>query len=101
MVGKPSAVRSSCRRTIARGVPRPRSGASLRRRWGPYRTVANVIEGVVLTFVDVTNLKHAEEAARGDGGPPALRVRQWPMGHPGDAPAAGGDSAAAPGRRGF
>jgi two-component system CheB/CheR fusion protein len=33
-------------------------------RLGPYRTVANVIDGVVLTFIDVTDLKHAEEAAR-------------------------------------
>ena len=30
----------------------------------PYRTVANVIDGVVLSFVDVTALAHAEEAAR-------------------------------------
>jgi two-component system CheB/CheR fusion protein len=30
----------------------------------PYRTVANVIAGVVVTFVDVTELKRAEEALR-------------------------------------
>jgi two-component system CheB/CheR fusion protein len=29
----------------------------------PYRTIGHVIDGVVLTFVDVTDLKHAEEAA--------------------------------------
>ncbi|HEV8712904.1 MAG TPA: chemotaxis protein CheB [Candidatus Binatia bacterium] len=29
----------------------------------PYRTIENVIDGVVLTFVDVTDLKRAEEAA--------------------------------------
>jgi two-component system CheB/CheR fusion protein len=29
----------------------------------PYRTIDHVIDGVVLTFVDVTALKHAEEAA--------------------------------------
>ena len=29
----------------------------------PYRTVENVIDGVVLTFIDVTDLKQAEEAA--------------------------------------
>ncbi len=29
----------------------------------PYRTIDHVIDGVVLTFVDVTDLKHAEEAA--------------------------------------
>ena len=32
-------------------------------RLGPYRTVANVIDGVVLTFIDVTALQQAEEAA--------------------------------------
>ena len=32
-------------------------------RLGPYRTVANVIDGVVLTVVDVTALTRAEEAA--------------------------------------
>jgi two-component system CheB/CheR fusion protein len=32
-------------------------------RLGPYRTVANVIDGVVLTFTDVTTLQQAEEAA--------------------------------------
>jgi hypothetical protein len=30
----------------------------------PYRTGANLIDGVVLSFVDVTDLAHAEEAAR-------------------------------------
>jgi two-component system CheB/CheR fusion protein len=30
----------------------------------PYRTVENLIAGVVVTFVDVTELKHAEEALR-------------------------------------
>ncbi len=30
----------------------------------PYRTVENVIAGVVITFLDVTELKHAEEALR-------------------------------------
>jgi two-component system, chemotaxis family, CheB/CheR fusion protein len=33
-------------------------------RLGPYRTVANVIDGVVLTFTDVTAVQQAEEAAR-------------------------------------
>jgi two-component system CheB/CheR fusion protein len=33
-------------------------------RLGPYRTVANVINGVVITFTDVTALQQAEEAAR-------------------------------------
>jgi len=33
-------------------------------RLGPYRTVANVIDGVVLTFTDVTAIQQAEEAAR-------------------------------------
>jgi two-component system CheB/CheR fusion protein len=33
----------------------------------PYRRVDNVIDGVVLTFVDVTDLKHAEETARAAG----------------------------------
>jgi two-component system CheB/CheR fusion protein len=32
-------------------------------RLGPYRTVANVIDGGVLTFTDVTALQQAEEAA--------------------------------------
>jgi two-component system CheB/CheR fusion protein len=32
-------------------------------RLGPYRTVTNVIDGVVITFTDVTALKQAEEAA--------------------------------------
>jgi len=31
----------------------------------PYRTLANVIEGVVLTFTDITGLKEIEEAVRG------------------------------------
>jgi two-component system, chemotaxis family, CheB/CheR fusion protein len=30
----------------------------------PYRTVENLIDGVVIAFVDVTDLKHAEESAR-------------------------------------
>ena len=29
----------------------------------PYRTIDHVIDGVVMTFVDVTDLKHAEEVA--------------------------------------
>jgi two-component system, chemotaxis family, CheB/CheR fusion protein len=33
----------------------------------PYRTVENVIAGVVVTFVDVTNLKRAEEEVRRQG----------------------------------
>ncbi|MEW6301595.1 MAG: PAS domain-containing protein [Thermodesulfobacteriota bacterium] len=33
----------------------------------PYRTVGDVIDGVVLTFVDVAELAHAEEAARAAG----------------------------------
>jgi two-component system CheB/CheR fusion protein len=33
-------------------------------RLGPYRTVANVIDGVVLTLTDVTAVQQAEEAAR-------------------------------------
>src|SRR5439155_4658130 len=33
-------------------------------RLGPYRTVENVIAGVVITFVNVTALQRAEEAAR-------------------------------------
>lgn len=30
----------------------------------PYRTVANVIDGVVITFEDITRLKHAEQSGR-------------------------------------
>jgi two-component system CheB/CheR fusion protein len=30
----------------------------------PYRTARNVIDGVVITFIDITRLKHAEEARR-------------------------------------
>lgn len=30
-------------------------------RIGPYRTTENVIDGVVITFVDITSLKHGEE----------------------------------------
>ena len=32
-------------------------------RLGPYRTEANVIDGVIITFTDITALKQAEEAA--------------------------------------
>lgn len=39
-------------------------GAKFRMRIFPYRTVNNVIAGVVLTFVDVTELKRAEAALR-------------------------------------
>ena len=36
----------------------------LRRNWLPYRTVENVIEGAVLTFIDITEVKVAYEALR-------------------------------------
>jgi two-component system CheB/CheR fusion protein len=41
-----------------------RSGSWFLMRLHPYRTVDNVIEGVVITFVDITKLKRAEEALR-------------------------------------
>ena len=31
----------------------------------PYRTLDNVIEGAVITFVDITEMKKAQEALRG------------------------------------
>ena len=34
----------------------------------PYRTVDNVIDGVVITFVDMTDRRHVEEALRAAGG---------------------------------
>jgi len=37
-------------------------------RMRPYRTVRNVINGLVITFVDVTQLKHAELRAQEAGG---------------------------------
>jgi PAS domain S-box-containing protein len=40
------------------------AGQHFQMRILPYRTVHNVIDGVVLTFVDVTQLKEAEEFAR-------------------------------------
>jgi two-component system CheB/CheR fusion protein len=40
------------------------TGARYLRRMIPYRTVDHVIDGIVLTFVDVTDLKHAEETAQ-------------------------------------
>jgi len=39
-------------------------GKSYRMRIQPYRTLDNVIEGVVLTFVDITELKQTEAALR-------------------------------------
>jgi len=41
-----------------------RSGAWFSLRIMPYRTVDNVIDGVVLTFVDTTRLKEAEIEAQ-------------------------------------
>jgi two-component system, chemotaxis family, CheB/CheR fusion protein len=41
-----------------------RSGAWYTMRIQPYRTLDNVIEGAVLTFVDITERKRAEEALR-------------------------------------
>ncbi len=39
-----------------------RSGAWYLMRIRPYRTLENVIEGAVITFVDITGLKQAQEA---------------------------------------
>jgi two-component system CheB/CheR fusion protein len=41
-----------------------KSGAWYTMRIRPYRTLDNVIEGVVITFVDVTEMKKAQEALR-------------------------------------
>ena len=51
-------------------VPRERqlvgaAGRHFQMRVLPYRTIHNVIDGVVLTFIDVTALKEAEEFAQG------------------------------------
>src|SRR5439155_15889904 len=50
-------------------APREREVQSSDRRWYlrrivPYRTMDNRIEGVVLTFTDVTGIKQAAEQAR-------------------------------------
>jgi two-component system CheB/CheR fusion protein len=41
-----------------------RSGAWYLMRIGPYRTLENVIEGAVITFVDITGHKRMEDAVR-------------------------------------
>jgi two-component system CheB/CheR fusion protein len=41
---------------------RTRTGACYLQRIRPYRTLANVIEGAVITFVDISDLKRAEAA---------------------------------------
>jgi two-component system CheB/CheR fusion protein len=46
---------------------RTKTGAWYLMRMRPYRTVRNVINGLVLTFVDVTKLKHAELLAQEAG----------------------------------
>ena len=38
------------------------NGKWFQMRIRPYRTIENVIEGVVITFVDVTEMKHAEDS---------------------------------------
>jgi two-component system CheB/CheR fusion protein len=48
---------------VAREVPSA-SGRHYLRRILPYRTMDNRIDGVVVTFVDITDRKHAEEALR-------------------------------------
>ena len=50
--------------SIERQVTAEGTGTTFILRIQPYRTVANVIDGVVLTFVDITSRKKAEEALR-------------------------------------
>ena len=51
--------RSGCERQLA-----GEGGRSYQERILPYRTVNNVIDGAVVTFVDVTQLKQAEQLAQ-------------------------------------
>jgi len=55
-------------------------GASYTMRIHPYRTTENVIDGVVITFSDVTALRRAEEAlaARAHEGVIARLLDRWP-----------------------
>ncbi len=49
---------------IEHEVQMAESGATLIMRIRPYRTVTNVIDGVVVTFIDITERKRAEDAYR-------------------------------------
>jgi two-component system, chemotaxis family, CheB/CheR fusion protein len=51
-------------RDIEREVTAPETGASYLMRVVPYRTVDNVVEGAVLTLIDITERKRAEEHQR-------------------------------------
>ncbi len=55
-----------------------REGKWYRMRILPYRTLENTIEGAVLTFVDITDLKQAQEML--------LESKGAPRGKPGEAP---------------
>jgi len=50
--------------TIEREARNPQNGSRYLARVLPYRSIDNVIEGVVLTFLDVTLLSHTEERLR-------------------------------------
>lgn len=50
--------------TIEREVQIAGGGMTFLMRIRPYRTVERVIDGVVITFVDITDRRHAEEALR-------------------------------------
>jgi two-component system, chemotaxis family, CheB/CheR fusion protein len=60
---------SDCRRVLSDLAPIRREIHSRRNLWydmrmRPYRTVDNKIDGIVITFVDVTERRHTEEALR-------------------------------------
>ena len=51
-----------------------RSGAWYIRRILPYRTQDNGVEGVVITFADITERRHTADALEAPSGKPS-----WPM----------------------
>jgi two-component system, chemotaxis family, CheB/CheR fusion protein len=60
---------NDCRRVLSELAPIRREIHSRRNLWydmrmRPYRTVDNKIDGIVITFVDVTERRHTEEALR-------------------------------------
>jgi two-component system CheB/CheR fusion protein len=48
-------------------------------RLRPYRTARNVIDGVVITFIDITRLKHAREVRQSAKTARRLRPKHHPI----------------------
>jgi two-component system CheB/CheR fusion protein len=65
--------------TIERQSQNPKTGARYLTRVLPYRSVENVIEGVVLTFLDITRLSRAEERLRASEGRLRSLVENMPQ----------------------